>query len=339
MRLEIRQGDALSCLKEIDSESVDCVITSPPYWGGLRDYKEDAQLGWEPTLDQYISKIINITNELKRVLKPTGTMFWNHGDCYKNKCFSLQNYQIALRMVEQGWLLRNILVWHKPNHMPSSVKDRFTPSYEPIFFFVKTPTYYFDLDSIRLPHKTDFRKFKLKDEMRSKTLINPNETGARLPPEPGEPNAFHSLGKNPGDILTKHDEAVNRTNRSYLDSLHEKAYSEAGKNPGDYFQISTTPCPDAHFAVFPEGLVKPFIDVGCPKEGLVLDPFAGSGTVLKVSKDLGRNAIGIELNKDYCDIIRKRVGFPQNSNVIEFNLWSVVHPPKDDAEPVSTGRG
>ena len=174
---QIIQGDALEVLKTIPDDFVDTIITSPPYWG-LRDYGVKGQIGLEPTLDKFIKKLLAITAECKRVLKPTGVMFWNHGDCYggsgqgsqtgygdkkrkrvigtmkeavtksgKAKCLQLQNYRLIIQMIDrQGWILRNANIWHKPNSMPSSVKDRFSNSYEPIFMLVKnnSPTYYYN---------------------------------------------------------------------------------------------------------------------------------------------------------------------------------------------------
>src|SRR3990167_10591238 len=169
-------GDALEVLKTLPDECIDCVITSSPYYG-LRDYGVEGQIGLEPTLNEYLDKILSITAELKRVLKKTGTMWWNHGDSYgtshspgslgkydKNpdrfaqldnsekgrspgpeKCLLLQNFRLAQRMIdEQQWILRNVLIWHKPNVMPSSVKDRFTVDFEPIFFFSKSKKYWFE---------------------------------------------------------------------------------------------------------------------------------------------------------------------------------------------------
>ena len=154
----IIQGDTLKELKKLPSDLVDTIITSPPYWG-LRDYGIEGQIGLEKTLEEYIEKLLAVTVELKRVLKPTGVMFWNHGDCYGGnlsapnqpklgkrdpykdfprvrarnrvpKCLCLQNYRLILGMIdEQGWILRNTIIWNKPNHMPSSVKDRFANSF------------------------------------------------------------------------------------------------------------------------------------------------------------------------------------------------------------------
>ena len=171
---KIIQGDALTVLKTMPAESVDCIVTSPPYYG-LRDYGVQGQIGLEKTLNEYLERMLAITAELKRVLKKTGTMWWNHGDSYgtisggtqqlangelstqygdikydakkfavsqnrdkgvPEKCLTMQAHRLTIRMIdEQKWVLRNTIIWHKPNCMPSSVKDRFTVDYEPIFFF------------------------------------------------------------------------------------------------------------------------------------------------------------------------------------------------------------
>ena len=176
----IIHGDTLEELKKLPDDLVDTIITSPPYWG-LRNYGVEGQIGLEKTLEEYIEKLLAITNELKRVLKPTGVMFWNHGDCYSggktgrtddyiyknaqqrtgglqrkptdgvpSKCLVLQNYRLILKMIDQGWILRNNIIWNKPNHMPSSVKDRFANSFEPVFMLVKNKKYWFDLDAVRV---------------------------------------------------------------------------------------------------------------------------------------------------------------------------------------------
>jgi len=163
-------GDVLGILKELSSESIDCIVTSPPYYF-LRDYKTEKQIGLEPTLNQYIDKLLEVTYQLKRVLKKTGVMFWVHGDCYGSgkgydklydkykqeirnkkpikgyeKCLLLQNYRLIIRMVdEQGWILRNAIIWCKKIHIHSCAQDRFVNSYEPIFLLVKQKKYWFDL--------------------------------------------------------------------------------------------------------------------------------------------------------------------------------------------------
>ena len=186
-RNEIIQGSSLEVLKTLPSESVDMIMTSPPYWS-LRDYDIEGQIGLEPTLEEYHEKLLAITYELKRILKKTGVMYWNHGDCYATgakesgegierktginsntmmsqrrqvgeagvppKCLVLQNWRLLIKMLdEQGWILRNTLIWNKPNSMPSSVQDRYANTYEPIYMLVKQGRYWFDLDAVRVSFK------------------------------------------------------------------------------------------------------------------------------------------------------------------------------------------
>jgi len=448
----ILQGDTLEMLKTLDSESVDCVITSPPYWG-LRDYGVEGQIGLEPTLEEYIERLLKITAELKRILKPTGIMFWNHGDCYggsgmgtwknppkkinskevyhipygsnvpmrKNreiaKCLVLQNWRLVLRMVdEQGWILRNTIIWHKPNHMPSSVRDRFASSYEPVFMLVKNKKYYFDLDAVRVPYTvcgvTEKRpKFKATQEeiekykkqthypqdqaesfgspraryWRKQKFITPEQQketqektgwieGIRDAEKKSEQCPQFKLSEtekialkygydpdgicpvcgrswkrhaspNSGDRkaglrrefipcikkeeIEKYKKEWQRQKQSCYGNDDKGARlsrvrawlntknnfggltNPKGKNPGDLWTIATQPSPPEakgkHFAAFPMKLVEPMIKAGCPEGGIVLDPFAGSGTTLVAAKKLKRNYIGIELSPEYCEIAKKRL--------------------------------
>ena len=361
-RNRILCGDALDILKKLPSESIDCIITSPPYWQ-LRDYGIDGQIGLEPTLDEYLEKLLNITKELKRVLKPSGVLFWNHGDSYGTgkgqsygglkkgiyakmyphgrqkpkmvyKSLCMQNYRLAMHMVdEQGWILRNIIIWYKTNHLPSSAKDRFTNAYEPVFFFVKQKKYWFDLDAIRVPHKSIDRRFGRGRIQYKQRPAGVNGGGTFL--------NQHPLGKNPGDVWAIPTRPFTAKSLGFTDT--------------------------DHYATFPEDLVTPMIKAGCPQwicnkcgrprerivnrkvlkykakpynagtkfihhgegkstpvvrvtvgwtdcgcnagwhSGIVLDPFAGVGTTCMVAKRLGRDYIGIDLNPRYCEIARRRL--------------------------------
>jgi len=160
MKHKIICGHVLDVLKTLPDESVDTIITSPPYWK-LRSYlpdnhpDKDKEIGQESTLDEYISHLLEVTRELKRVLKKTSVMFWNHDTNKQNLCDSMQNYRLVIRMIdEQGWLMpkKGPIIWFKPNHMPDSFKRGFTHSYEPVFMLVKDRKYWFDLDAVRVPH-------------------------------------------------------------------------------------------------------------------------------------------------------------------------------------------
>lgn len=448
----IHQVDVRAGLAKLPDESVDCVMTSPPYWA-KRDYQLQPSiwggdpkckhdwvpatrrtknphhttrmskfkrsnkgsiqfveqkgartgefcvkcnawkgcLGLEPTVALYIAHLVEVFAGIKRILKPTGTVWVNLGDTYagswgnyrthrqaasggnahskskqlsrlgsmdeairppssirqsvRKKSLCLIPMRFVLAMADQGWLVRNVIVWHKPNRMPESIKDRFSTSWEYLIMLVKSPRYYFNLDAVRIPHKTASKAATISTN--AKDRPNPYIRTGRLPPRGGEPNAYHPIGKNPGDC----------------------------------WSITTKPCPGAHFAVFPDTLCERPILAGCPthvcircgtprrefakrtlnpqafnirgrdvknkrfghidrvasqeevngysgpcessgkplvlsggcrcsagfEPGLVLDPFAGSGTTALVASRLGRRYLGFELNDDYIKLARKRI--------------------------------
>lgn len=295
-------GDCLEVMKKVPNESIDMVITSPPYWG-LRDYGVEEQLGIEPMFDEYVVKLCDIFDEVKRVLKKKGTCWVNLGDTYsthggsantththnfmsakqsveegiykpkpKSLPFEKSLIQIpsrfAIEMSNRGWILRNEIIWHKPNCMPDSAKDRFTVDFEKLFFFVKNKKYYFE---------QQFERHITKGETRR--TINGKESNARY----SEASKY--------GVLTK---------------VH-MGYTPQGRNKRTVWKITTKPYPEAHFAVYPEGLLKIPIKSGCPMGGVILDPFMGSGTTALVAKKLGREFIGIELNPEYCKLAEKRI--------------------------------
>ena len=260
----ILQADVLRGLTSLQDESVDCVVTSPPYWK-QRDYQVNGQIGRERTYQEYVKRIVEVFGELRRVLKPTGTLWLNVGDTYLYKDLCCIPERIMLAMKDDGWILRNKDIWHKNNHIPSSVKDRLTSSWEPLYFFVKRKQYYFKLNAIRVPHKYP------------ESLGDRPENGKTGKKRTGAPQ-----GSRKGHPL--------------------------GKNPGDFLEINTKPYKEAHFATFPPALPEFCIKASCPPHGMVLDPFAGSGTTMMVAKQMGRSSIGIEINPDYVPLIKKRLG-------------------------------
>lgn len=292
-------GDALEILRTMPDESVDCAVTSPPYWA-LRDYGVEGQLGLEPTFEEYLQKLCAIFDEVKRVLKREGTCWVNLGDTYSGsnngshdyrehdglgldpkerykgqkagktsvpaKSLCLIPFRFAIEMVNRGWMLRNTIIWHKPNCMPSSVKDRFTVDFEPLFFFVKSKQYWFELQYE--PHKTK----------------PTHGTGRR--------------GLQKGNVQVwgheqRHSAHIN--------------YGHSGRTKRCVWTIPTQPFAEAHFAVYPPTLIETPIKAGCPEGGIVLDPFMGSGTTAVVARQLGRRFIGIELNPAYVELAAKRL--------------------------------
>jgi len=382
-------GDVVRQLQRIPGKSIDLAITSPPYWG-QRDYGVKGQIGLEETPDEYIEKLLVAFNELRRVLKDRGSFFLNIGDKYLGKDLQMIPYKLAIKMQENGWALRNVIIWHKTNAMPSPLTDRYANTYEPVFFFVKkpdnylTPDYYFNLDPIRVPSRTKFKtdlpltlsieeynklklnrksdyngKFKttskinlgaspgarlsvngefyskqrvydIDDELEIKIIqllrkyrklkglsieeidkyfgykdtaghwFRLDKGGRSLP----KPEDWFKLKKLLGIKETKYDKIM--TAEHYV--LQTVKPNPLGKNPGDVWDIPTAKIKESHFAVFPEELPRRIILSASPENGIVLDPFAGSGTTLKIAKELKRRSIGIELNKDYLKIIKRRCG-------------------------------
>lgn len=280
--IQILHGDALEKIKSLKDKSVDCIVTSPPYWQ-LRDYGVVGQLGLEDTVEEYIEKLLKIFNECWRALKDTGTVFINMGDIYSSsKYISIRRKsrmmipeKIAIAMIEKGWILRNEIIWHKPNVVPEAVQDRFTNDFEKIYFFTKSEKYFFE---------KQYEAFSEKTLTAFKDGIMP--TGKKKMLGAGE----------------------SRTGMREVNKPWKAVYNEKGRNMRTVWKIATKGISEAHFATFPEELVRRCILAGCPENGIVLDLFLGSGTTLKVAKRLNRNGIGIELNQEYIQIAKKRIG-------------------------------
>ena len=390
MNFKIYNMDVFEGLKRIELNSVDCVVTSPPYWN-LRDYGIEGQIGLEKHPKEYIENLVKVFKEIKKVLKLTGSVWLNMGDVYfgswgnmsreqtkdypkgrppssfpqddvwlQPKQKMLMPHRLAIAMQEDGWILRNEIIWHKPSHMPSSVQDRLTNSFEYLFHFVKKKKYYYDLDAIREPHK---------------------EVSIQRVKKPFFPNKDHPTVKNEGDM--------------------SRFLNPAGKNPADVWSINPEPFSEAHFATFPTGLVRKPLLATCPKEvckecgkprerilepspeykkilesqrgteyykiaarkeairsgnafgkrasrmnsnyetkgfsdcgcgkgfraGVVLDPFVGSGTTLLEAQNQGKSGIGIELNPEYIPLINLRLNgdkFQKSLNPNKIEVVSMV---------------
>ncbi len=307
----IYQGDALTVLKTIPDESVDCCVTSPPYYG-LRDYGVSGQIGLESTPEQYIEKLTEVFSEVKRVLKPHGTAWINIGDSYagsgrgkgdvnkkgrqpkvshigdkfdkpqniegyKNKDLIGVPYMLAFALRADGWYLRQAIIWHKPNPMPESVKDRCTKSYEHILLLSKSPKYFFDHNAIKEKAKYDGRK---------DTTYKGSAKYAKNGVTGLSPQSFSARG---------HERWQRNENGEFM------------RNKRDVWSVCTKPEREAHFACFPQELIVDCIKAGCPVDGVVLDPFIGSGTTAVVAQKLGRNYLGIELNPLYIEIAKRKI--------------------------------
>ncbi len=306
-RNTILTGDALTRLRELSSGSVDCVVTSPPYFG-LRDYGHDDQLGLESTVHAWVANLRDVMREVARVLVPTGSLWLNLGDSFSRhpkygapaKGLLLAPERLLLALAGDGWIVRNKLVWAKTNPMPSSVTDRFSLTYEVIYFLVRQKNYFFDLDALREPHRSSWAIRERK---------SPEASGWAGP-----------LAASRGGLGRARDK--------------EALGHPLGKNPGDVWQVATSRYKGAHFATFPAELIRRPILAGCPavvctqcgvgqkqgtgtlgcdchapaRRGLVLDPFFGVGTTGLVARDLGRDWLGIELNPEYVRLAQVRLG-------------------------------
>jgi DNA modification methylase len=340
--------DSIEGLKQLDSNSVDCCITSPPYWS-LRDYHVEGQLGLEKTYQEYIDRLCNVYEEVRRVLKDTGTCWINIGDSYSNSggagsgayrdkhtafgkvvggvgqsvphtckdlpAKSLCNIpaKFSIAMQDRGWILRNEIIWHKPNCMPSSVKDRFTVDFEKVFFFVKKPDYYFK----QLHKQTQFptpRTRQLADKIystarsnRDGSLYDGKQSQNLQTCSRGVQEFLISIRKTGRQILTEEKDLTPEEIKFLKWWIQNGSGSVEGPNLRCVWKIPTKSFHGAHFAVFPEALIEPMIKAGCPEDGLVLDPFSGAGTTCLVAKNLGRHYIGIELNSEYITMARGRL--------------------------------
>jgi len=279
----IYEGDALEVLKTFPDECIDMVITSPPYWG-LRDYGIDGQIGLEDTIEEHIKTLVEIFDECKRVLKRQGTLWVNYGDKYVNKSMQLVPERLAIALVDSGWILRNKIIWHKRDIVPQTVRDRFTHDWEYVYFFVKSPKdYYFEQQfesALSDPHST--KKFKPRDKY--KGLDKVGEVAFA---------GLHEYFKKNG------------------------MYMPTKRNRRSVWSIASQSVSEAHFATFPFALISTPIRASCPKGGVVLDLFMGSGTTAIVARALGRNYVGIELNPEYIKIAEKRLTEWPPERVIE----------------------
>ncbi|MGW0804765.1 DNA-methyltransferase [Nonomuraea sp. NPDC002799] len=295
-------------LAELPAGSMDCIVTSPPYYG-LRDYGVEGQYGQEPTPAAYVETLRVTFSEARRVLADDGTLWLNLGDCYAANSdgwargVDYNPYQPAVRprsrlavppknllgmpwrvafaLQEDGWILRNAIVWHKPNAMPQSVLDRVSTRHEMIFMLVKQRRYWFDLDAIRESHTGD----------RPSTAT----TAAGSP-------VCGKYRDDQGALRGKrYGTSMQPTGRRHI------AAHPCGRNPGDVWSISTRPLKAAHFAAFPIDIPLRAIAAGCRPGGTVCDPFAGAATTALAARQLDRSFIGIEISEPFCDLARARI--------------------------------
>jgi len=270
--IKILHGSCLDKLKDLEDQSINTCITSPPYWG-LRDYGEGKQLGLEETPEEFVNNLVEVFKEVKRVLRDDGTVWLNLGDSYLSKKQLVGiPWRVAFALQADGWYLRQDIIWHKPNPMPESVKDRCTKAHEYIFLLSKSVKYYFDNEAIK-----------------EDSIYAPDKT--------------HEVERKKGYYKGKwsNPEKGSRHDGSFK-AIREK------RNKRSVWTIATKPFKGAHFATFPMDLIEPCVLAGCPEGGTVLDPFGGSGTTALVANGHNRDAVLIELNEEYIEIAKKRLG-------------------------------
>lgn len=361
-RNQVLKGDVLARLADLPDESVHCVVTSPPYWG-LRDYGVDGQIGMEPTMGEFLGRMVGVFREVRRVLRRDGTCWLNMGDTYAgswgaqsrehagkhapnvsamsaNQVKAAQRkssrsggiqagsglkpknlcgipWRLALALQDDGWWLRSDIIWAKPNPLPSSVVDRPGVAHEYIFLLTKSARYFYDADAVREPSRSmrpqhpralSFGREVLEAE-------RPGQTATQhRPNRKPRPSDCRGGNQGTGGIPKLTMKAIPLTGghgaMGHNGNGHRYAAvtcNPSGRNMRSVWEIATARFPGAHFATFPPKLVERCIKAGCPHDGIVLDPFLGSGTTALVALTMSRDFVGIELNTEYAAMAKRRI--------------------------------
>ncbi|HEY9472295.1 MAG TPA: site-specific DNA-methyltransferase [Mycobacteriales bacterium] len=299
-------GDTIEVMRGLPEASVDCVVTSPPYYG-LRDYGHSGQYGLEATPAEYVARMVEVFAEVRRVLRPDGTLWLNIGDSYAyppgsagrqgrgqrtGRTFTAEGrpgtrsvppknllgipWRVAFGLQDDGWILRSEIIWAKRNFMPESVTDRPTRAHETVFLLTRSPRYWYDADAIR--EDSDPRQ-----EAHNRRYAREYQAHTGRAASTGQPGNVNNIG------------------------IHSRP-GRSGRNARDVWSISAQPYPEAHFAVMPPELARRCILAGCRPGGTVLDPFSGSGTTGMVARQTGRRYVGIDLRAEYHDLAIRRLG-------------------------------
>jgi DNA modification methylase len=322
-------GDVREQLALLPDGCVQTCVSSPPYWG-LRDYGVEGQIGREPTPEAFVEAIVDVYREVWRVLKDDGTIWVNLGDSYlaqqgsgfngqkrldhANRNVKVQRpagvkpkdlagipWMVAFALRADGWYLRSDIIWAKPNPMPESVTDRPTKAHEYIFLLSKRERYYYDAEAIRTPFSAStLRQFD--EAYEGQATKDYDGTGAQNPSDVKRRIVARARDKQRG-----HGRRHAGFNDRW-DAMPKVEQQMGGSNARTVWLIATQPYPDAHFATFPEAIPERCIKAGSRVGDLVLDPFTGSGTTGQVAIQLGRSFVGIELNPQYAELARRRIG-------------------------------
>lgn len=352
----LHHGDALDVARALPAGGADCIVTSPPYFG-LRDYGEPGQYGLEDSPAEYVENMRTLFSELRRVLADDGTLWLNLGDSYysgrgnpgpnaddrkniarrgwvrpvdrpgrdwaKPKDLLGIPWRVAFALQDDGWTLRNDIIWSKPNTMPESVADRLSGRHEHVFMLTRNRKYFFDLDAIRETYtgeRDSSRRARNGNVNKDNSISTPwrpqRARAEQIAQEKGLTQAHldairsagvtdtgkatvlqTGAGKNTAEVQRLAAEA-----KAALGGYYREFLTPAGRNPGDVWEIATQPFPGAHFATMPPKLAQRCIAAGCKPGGTVLDPFSGSGTTGLAAQRLGRKYVGIDLNGEYLGL-------------------------------------
>ena len=292
----IHIGDNLFHLTNIPDNSVDMCVTSPPYYN-LRDYKNSGQIGTENTVKDFVENLCKVFDEIHRILKPTGSCWVNIGDTYDKKRLLQVPSRFEIAMCDRGWHLRNEIIWSKPNPQPISSKDRFWGNHEKFFWFVKdVKKYYFNRDAILVPQaEISIRRMFSKNNMSKRKDFNASDKEGFAISSNSQDKHYARMREEMGiDKEFNYDELI-----------------KSGKCPTrpefDTWNVPSVTYKGAHFAVYPPELIEKPILSCCPEQGIVIDPFMGSGTTGEVAKLNNRRYIGLELNPEYAILANERI--------------------------------
>lgn len=345
MTITILIGDALERLRELPSDSIDCCVSSPPYWG-LRDYGVDGQMGIEPTLAEHLEAMVAVFMEVRRVLTPTATCWVNYGDCYatkpngrsaadakaagnddrtfRDKPFStvqgslkpkdlcMVPNRLAIALQDAGWWVRSEIIWGKPNPMPDS-SGRYRPStaHEKIWLLTKSGKSFYDGEAVRMPAaESSIQRWSqdIESQLGSVRANGGVKTNGNLKACGGpRPDKQRGHSRRHQGFNDRWDGMTKAEQQENGRLLRNYEPDLSAIVPPEVWSIATAAFSEAHFATFPPSLVAPCIMAGCPVGGTVLDPFFGAGTTGLVADRLQRSCIGIELNPEYASIAQARI--------------------------------